>query len=130
MILSSRSGLRTKILLLDVEWKHVLLLEQEFDISACFDGRGSLEHLHRAVASRLPEEVVPVRFVITSSGDADSHCEVGVISGLAEAGRSTPRSIFEFRRRPIENTNHFNVVLLCGFDVWELRDPFWLEFRD
>ncbi len=90
----------------------MLLFEQEFDIPTCPDGRSLLDHLHHAVGSRLPDELIPVRFIITSSGDLVYHCEVGVVSGLAEAGRSTPRCVFDFSRRRVENTNHFNVVLL------------------
>ena len=74
--------------------------------------RSLLEYLREATSRSVSEGLLPVRFVITSSGSSGYHCELGAISGLTEAERSLQRSVFEFRRRPIENTSSFNVVLL------------------
>ena len=90
----------------------MLLLEQEIDLPARTNSRGLLEYLRRGVAELLPEGLVPVRFVVTASDASGYHCEVGAFSGLAESGYSAPSSIFDFSRRPVENTDVFNVVLL------------------
>ncbi|MBI3301389.1 MAG: DUF3326 domain-containing protein [Deltaproteobacteria bacterium] len=71
-----------------------------------------LTHLRQACARRIPEGLVPVRFVVTATTMSGYQCEFGVVSGLAESGRSPINSIFEFRRRLAENTQQFNVVLL------------------
>lgn len=90
----------------------VLLLEQEYDFPSIAGRSSLLEYLREATARCLSEGLLPVRFVVTSSGDSGYHCELGAISGLAEAGHAVPRSVFEFCQRPIENTSNFNVVLL------------------
>lgn len=90
----------------------MLLLEQEFDLSGKTDSRGLLEHFRRGAADLLPDGLVPVRFVVTASDMSGYHCEVGAISGLDESGRFAHSSIFDFCRRPVENTDAFNVVLL------------------
>ncbi|UCC31284.1 MAG: DUF3326 domain-containing protein [Phycisphaerales bacterium] len=90
----------------------MLLLEQEIDLSARADGRSLLEHLRRSAADLLPDGLAPVRFVVTASDTSGYHCEVGAFSGLTEAGRPVPSSVFDFSRRPVENTDQFTVVLL------------------
>ena len=90
----------------------MLLLEQEIDLPARTDGRGLLEHFRRGAADLLPDGLVPVRFVVTASDTSGYHCEVGALSGLTEAGRPVPSSVFDFSRRPVENTDQFTVVLL------------------
>ncbi|MCH8149929.1 MAG: DUF3326 domain-containing protein [Planctomycetes bacterium] len=90
----------------------MILLEQEFDAPTIAGNRGLLGYLRKTAAKRLGEGLVPVRFVITSTTATGYHCEIGAISGLVEAARSAPRSVFDFSRRAVENTDHFNVVLL------------------
>jgi hypothetical protein len=90
----------------------MILIEQEFDLPAVPGHRSLLNYLREAVGSNLPKGLIPIRFVITSSQDGGYHCEVGAISGLQDAGISPPPSIFEFRRRAVENTERFNVALL------------------
>ena len=86
------------------------------------DRRGPLIGERERAARSL---LVSSRFVITSSCDSVYHCEVGAISGLAEAGCSTPRSVFEFSRRTVENTDDFDVVLLVPPD--QARSRFMRE---
>lgn len=95
-----------------METNQLILLEQEFDIPVGTDTKGLLNYIHQTVKSQLSNELVPVRFVITTSNVSSYHCEVVAISGMSGVERSKPKSIFEFKPRKIENTNHFNVVLL------------------
>ena len=90
----------------------MLLLEQEIDLSARADSRDLLGHFRRGALDLLPDGLVPVRFVVTTSDTSGYHCEVGAISGLDEPERLAHSSIFEFSRRLVENTGDFNVVLL------------------
>lgn len=90
----------------------MILLEQEFDVPVGPGDGSLLDHLRHAVDEHLPAGLVPVRFVITSSKETRYHCEVGSISGVKEAGVSPPPSVFEFRRRAIENSDRFNAALL------------------
>ena len=85
----------------------MLLSEQEFEIPT-----RAFRHLDRCVKGHTSDRVSPVRFVITSSSEMASRCEVGMIEGLAEVGRPAPRSVFDFSPRSSENTDRFNVVLL------------------
>ncbi len=90
----------------------MLLLEEGFEFRAVAGHEGLLTHLRQACARHIPEGLVPVRFVVTATTASGYQCEFGVVSGLAESGRSPINSVFEFRHRLIENTQQFNIVLL------------------
>ncbi len=90
----------------------MLLLEQELDLARGDDRRGLLEGLRRGVAKELRQGLVPLRFVVTSSSASGYRCELGVLSGLSEAERPAPASIFDFSQRTVENTERLNIVLL------------------
>ena len=90
----------------------MLLIEQEFEAAAVTGCDGLLAHLRQTCARCMPDSLVPVRFVVTSTTVSGYQCELGAISGLAESGRPPINSVFEFRRRLTENTREFNVVLL------------------
>jgi hypothetical protein len=63
---------------------------------------------------------MPIRFVVTSSGSADYHCEFATME-VPPMARGSLTSIFQFRERAAEDTRSFNVVLLVptgiGADV-------------
>lgn len=90
----------------------MLLLEQAFEIPGVAGHEGFLTRLREACARHVPEGLLPVRFVVTATTPFAYHCEYGAISGLAESSRPAINSVFKFRRRLIENTQQFNVVLL------------------
>lgn len=87
----------------------IVLLEQEFEVPSVEAHRGLLGHLRQA---RIADGLVPVRIVLTQSSPSGYRGEFGAISGLTEAGRVPPTSVFEFRRRLTVNTQQFNVVLV------------------
>ena len=90
----------------------IVLYEDRIDFQAVPRHKGLLTHLRQACARHLPEGLVPIRLVVTATGASGYRCEFGVVSGLAESGRPQTGSIFDFRRRLIESTRQFNVVLL------------------
>jgi hypothetical protein len=90
----------------------MLLLEERFEFRAVAGHEGLLAHLRQSFARHVPEGLAPVRFVVTATTASGYQCEFGVVRGLGESGRPPIKSVFEFRRRLIENTQQFNVVLL------------------
>ena len=90
----------------------IMLHEDGIDFRAVAGHKGLLTHLRQACAQHLPEGLFPLRFVVTATGASGYQCEFGVVSGLVKSGRPPISSIFDFRRRLIENTQQFNVVLL------------------
>lgn len=66
--------------------------------------------IHEALA---PGEV-PIRMAVTSSSAREYRCEVGLVAGLDAAALP---SLFQFARRPLENTAAFNCVLLVPTGV-------------
>ena len=90
----------------------MLLFEKEFDVPTLRGHRGLINYLQTRVTSTLPKGVEPVRFVVSRT-DADSyHCEVGALDRREGLGAGIPESIFRFTKRPLENTENFNAVLL------------------
>jgi len=90
----------------------IALHEDRIGFQAVPRHKGLLTYLREECTRHLPESLVPIRFVVIASRASGYRCEFGVVSGLAESGRSQKGSIFDFRRRPIEDTSQFNVVLL------------------
>lgn len=90
----------------------MLVVEQDFEAPAVAGQDGLLMHFRRTCERQVAENLVPVRFVVTSTTASGYHCELGSISGLSEYVRAPIESVFEFRRRSNENTQQFNVVLL------------------
>jgi len=90
----------------------MLLHEEGFEFRAVAGHRKLLTYLQQVCARHIPKDLIPVRFVVTTTDASSYQCEFGVISDLAESAQSPINSIFEFRRRLAENTQQFNVVLL------------------
>ncbi|HEV3165360.1 MAG TPA: DUF3326 domain-containing protein [Isosphaeraceae bacterium] len=87
------------------------LYERELDISSAREHRGLLAHFGQVVEQQLGPGERPVRFVVSATDAERYHCEVGILAAEAGAVVEVP-SIFEFRKRALENTEKFNVVLL------------------
>jgi Protein of unknown function (DUF3326) len=90
----------------------MLLVEREFTVPQAPAGRGAIAHFAEEVQARLGGDETPVRFAVTQTAAGECRCEVGLISGSLARRGSSPTSIFEFRRRSVENNEKFNVVLL------------------
>ncbi len=92
------------------------LYEHEWDFPWPGGPGDALTHFAGMVQERLEHGEHPVRFVVCSSDPAAGrcHCEVGILNapGDSRPGGSKVPSIFEFRKRPFENLEHFNVVFL------------------
>ena len=85
--------------------------EEAFSISAPADQEGLLTYFRRGCERLIASDVVPIRFVVTSTKDGVYQCECGTV-GAAARRRQQKSSIFEFCPRLTENTQSFNVVLL------------------
>ena len=73
------------------------------------DWFGAVEERTRSI---LGTEPWCLRFAITESDKSQNICEVDVLSELSLDKRSMPESIFQFRRRPGDNSDRFNVAML------------------
>jgi len=76
-------------------------------------GHGDLiAYFADALTSRLPRDVVPIRFVVTETTSECYRCEVGVISGGPAGLMGDRLGIFRFRDRKIHGGDSFNVVYM------------------
>ena len=62
--------------------------------------------------SRLRPGLVPIRFAVTRTDGEWHWCELGVIDGDVSPFKDNSINLFEFRKRTLDNTNVFNVVML------------------
>ena len=90
----------------------IRLFEQQLECPIVPGHRGLLSHLHEHCEHQAIGGLAPVRFVVTETTPSEYRCEIGCFSDAREAERIGHRSIFEFRRRAVENTRQFSVVLL------------------
>ena len=102
-----------------------VLFERELIVHPLSRRRNLVEGLGKAVAAQIEEGDIPIRLAVTASGEKGYHCEAGLLSGLKSAltnppepilksglKRHSPAPLFRFVRRPVENTESFNAVLL------------------
>ncbi|MDE0082882.1 MAG: DUF3326 domain-containing protein [Gammaproteobacteria bacterium] len=90
----------------------LLLREQSITIESLAPGSRLLEQFRRACDKHGPPGGIAIRIVVSLSGGGTYQCEVGVLRGAVESCRRPRQSIFEFRRRAIEDTRQFNAVLV------------------
>ena len=90
----------------------MLIYEREFDLPVIPDHRNLHDYFADAVRQLLEPGEIAVRFVVSSTDSSRYRCELGVMTGVENAAFATPLSIFSFRRRAVEHTEKFNVVLL------------------
>ncbi len=90
----------------------MILKEQEIDIPPYKGGGSLLGYLGQAAVRRAGNKGIAIRFAVTESGAEGYHCELGVLSGLDDAGLVQQGSIFEFVRREVENNREFNAVMI------------------
>lgn len=89
------------------------IFERDFEVPCIRGHHGLIPYFAEATAAHLKPGEVPVRFVVTATDGVRYRCELGVMADLQPwQGRPLPRSIFEFRRRAVDNTGAFNAVML------------------
>jgi hypothetical protein len=88
------------------------LVERHIPISIAPNHLNMIEQIKKAVAFRLEDGAVPVRFAITSMDETYYECEFGVLSGMNTPAAAGLESIFHFIPRKVERTDEFNVVFL------------------
>ena len=72
---------------------------------------GLLELFSDKVTSHLSINNFPIRFAVTQSDASNYRCEIGIAELLEEDLYKFP-SIFEFKKRAIENSREFNAVFI------------------
>lgn len=87
-------------------------LEVELELPAVAGHRNLLSHLGRAAVERLARNLLPIRLAVTSLRESGYRCELGVVAGLSRDRRTQAHSIFELRRREVEDTSSFTTVFL------------------
>jgi hypothetical protein len=90
----------------------MVLFEQEFELSEAPDQKELLSKFAEGCERQVGNDLVPIRFVVTSNTPSGYQCELGVLKGLSDQRRRDVGSIFAFRRRAFENSDGFNAVLL------------------
>lgn len=90
----------------------MLIYEKELNIPVAPGHQNLITHFANRVKALLPSDEIPVRFAVTATDENRYRCEIGMMSGMDKLPFDRPESIFEFRKRKIENTDKFNVVLL------------------
>ena len=88
------------------------LSEIELDLPRGPVGGSLLDWLTKRTREHLPDDVAPVRLVVTESDHHGYKCEVTTFQGEGGLKRFPRDLILEFRKRHGENTENFNVVLL------------------
>ncbi len=89
----------------------MILVEKEINTRK-YHGNGTLiEYFAQTIRSLLHNEI-PVRFAVTRSDESGYKCELGVLSNYSSFSPPSSSSIFDFQKRPYENTDQFNAVLL------------------
>jgi hypothetical protein len=95
----------------------MIVVERDFHVPCIPGHRGLLSYFSDVVRSEVRPHELPVRFVVTATENGQYHCELGVLQGTDTLTRTLPPSIFEFKRRPVESIDKFNVVMLVPTGV-------------
>lgn len=89
------------------------LIEQHRDIPVVPNHADLLSHFRHAFASGpLNAASIPIRFAVTGTDESHYHCEVATMAAGLSRARQPSASLFDFRRRLVEDCRTFNTVLL------------------
>ena len=88
------------------------LYEQEFNIPVVPKHKNLIAHFWASVKDHLSESEIPVRFVVTHTDNNHYRSELGTLTAMKNVSAVEQESIFRFIHRKIENTDHFNTVLI------------------
>lgn len=84
--------------------------EQELKIPIAKGHHNLFQYLEEKISKKL--DGFPVRFAITKTDDEFYYCEVGTLLSHPSISKKNVESIFEYKKRLVENTDKFNAVLL------------------
>lgn len=90
----------------------MLLIEKEISVLPPPKNISLLAYFKQAINDILSDDETPIRFVITQSDSDKYHCELGLITDMKNTPSMQHKSIFDFEKRQIENTEQFNTVFL------------------
>lgn len=86
------------------------LEEIEIELPLVLHEPEPLEQVQTLMSLRLPTNLKPLRFSVTNSNDASSHCAISCLK--VDVPIRNEFSIFDFMPRKYENTSHFNVAFM------------------
>ncbi len=90
----------------------MILKERLLDIPIDTNKQPLISYFDEFINNHLSEDEIAIRFVVTGSDNNKYHCELGVLSGLAEMPNLDPAPIFKFIKRNIEHKDKFTAVFL------------------
>ena len=88
------------------------LIEQQRSIPLVPGHKGLLNHFQQAFADQPIHDRIPVRFAVTSTGSSHYHCEFATMAASLGTARKPRGALFDFRRRLVQDSRAFNVVVL------------------
>lgn len=91
----------------------MIIYQRDIDIPKYNGNDSIIDYFERQIKIKIDEGEIPIRFVITKTDNNKYKCELGVLR--FNNSNSTPAinsSIFNFVPRKIENSSHFNAVLI------------------
>lgn len=86
--------------------------EQVFKFPVIEKHIGLLHYFAHQFQEKLFSKDIPLRFVVTKTDDKYYYCETGSLPYSSNIADRHDESIFQFRKRKVENTNSFNAMLL------------------
>lgn len=88
------------------------LYEREIDIPIKRGHSDLLVHFRDNLEQIFSPNEIPIRFAVTNMSDGYYHCEVGLILKSQSDSHPNFLPLFQFRRRPVERNDEFNVVMI------------------
>ena len=94
------------------------LVEQQRDLPVVTNHEDLLCHFREALARHSTDTTrIPVRFAVTSTVPSHYRCEFATMAAGLSGAREPSGSLFDFRRRLVEDSRSFNTVLLVPTGV-------------
>ena len=88
------------------------LSETEIELPVPSARKSILGHLAQGTAALLPEDAIPVRFVVTESDHSRYRCEIATFQSDGKPIPYSRDSLLKFVKRDVENAQSFNAVLV------------------
>lgn len=91
----------------------MLIYEKEIKIPITdLNHKGLLFNFHSSIYKQLNENEIPIRFAVTKTTKTHYVCDLGIITDIKNRNNSLTNKIFNFQKRPFENTDKFNIALV------------------